>query len=234
MIYSVHQPQYLPWLGFFDKIDKSDCFVFLDDVQYKHREYQNRNKIRTKDGWMWLTVPVVSSRGVKINSVEIDASRKWQENHLKSLKAWYSKTDFFSGHLDFFKDVYSKKWGRLCELNVVIIQYLIGVLGIKKKIYFESQLSAGGEKTDRIINIGKKLGAKVYLSGAGGKDYLEDNKFVDAGIELAYQDFHHPVYRQQFMAQEKDFVPFLSVVDLLFNEGNRSLEIIKEKNPPLA
>ncbi len=227
MIYSVHQPQYLPWLGFFDKIDKSDCFVFLDQVQYKHREYQNRNKIRTKDGWMWLTVPVRYERGEKIREVRIDNSRNWPSVHLKSLKSWYSRAEFFDKYFPFFEKAYSRKWERLIDLNVEIIKFLLKSLGIKKKIYFESKLDIRAEKTDRIIAIGKKLKSGTYLSGAGGRAYLEEEKFDEAGIKLAYQDFNHPVYRQLFGASGAEFVPFLSVLDLLFNEGRNSLKILR-------
>jgi hypothetical protein len=226
MIYSVHQPQYLPWLGFFDKLDKSDCFVFLDDVQYKHREFQNRNKIRTKDGWIWLTVPVNEKQGIKIKDLAIDSSRNWAAGHLKSLKSWYARALFFETHIGFFESLYGKPWEKLIDLNVAIIKYACEVLGIKKRFYFESDIAAGGEKTQRIINIGKKIGADVYLSGAGGKDYLDETSFDKSGIRLRYQDYAHPVYRQQFMNDKKEFVPFLSVVDLLFNVGIESRNIL--------
>ena len=227
MIYSVHQPQYLPWLGFFDKIDKSDAFVFLDDVQYKHREFQNRNKIRTKDGWMWLSVPVLYERGEKAKDVRIDNARDWKKGHLKSLKAWYSNAPFFDKYAPFFESCYKREWDRLCDLNVFMINFLIESFGIKKTIYFESDLKVEGVKTERIVNIGKVLKADTYISGQGGKDYLEEEKFKQSGIELRYQDFMHPIYRQQFLQGNKNFLPCLSAVDLLFNEGQNSLDILR-------
>jgi len=227
MIYSVHQPSYLPWLGFFDKIQKSDSFVFLDCVQYKHREFQNRNKIRTKDGELWLTVPMRHEQGEKICDVRIDNNRDWAAGHAKSLRACYGKAPYFDLHFPFFENVYSKRWERLIDLNVFIISYLLKVLKIERQVYFESKLDAGGEKTQRIINIGKKLNCDTYLSGSGGKDYLEEDRFPQAGIKLVYQDFVHPVYRQQYAKTKEDFVPNLSVVDLLFNEGDHSADIIK-------
>jgi len=219
MIYSVHQPQYLPWLGFFDKINKSDVFVFLDGVQYKHREFQNRNKIRTKDGWIWLTVPVFCTRGDKVSEIKIDNSRDWRSAHLKSLNAWYAKSEFFGEYFLFFKELYEKEWDKLIDLNVAITKYLLKVFGIKTEIYFESDLAAGGEKTGRIVNIGRKLGADVYLSGAGGRDYLQEDKFAQARLKLEYQEFNHPVYKQQYCASKKDFILFMSAIDMLFNEG---------------
>lgn len=230
MIYSVHQPQYLPWLGFFDKICRSDCFVFLDRVQYKHREFQNRNKIRTKEGWIWLTVPVQYEQGEKICDVRIDNSRDWPGSHLKSLNSWYGKAPYFDKYFPFFQDVYSKKWERLLDLNVRIIEHLMQELKIDKPVTFESKLASSGEKTQRIVNIAKALKADVYLSGSGGKDYLEEEKFSQANVRLEYQDYTHPVYRQQYAKTKEDFISHLSVVDLLFNEGERSADIIRGQN----
>ena len=227
MIYSVHQPQYLPWLGFFDKLDRSDCFVFLDDVQYKHREFQNRNKIRTKDGWIWLTVPVREDHGIKIKELTIDSSRDWASVHLKSLESWYARAPYFDKHIEFFRTFYAKKWLRLLDLNVAVIEYMLEALEIKKKIYFESALAAGGEKTQRIINIGKKIGGNIYLSGSGGREYLDESMFAKNGIELKYQDYTHPLYRQQFMNNSSEFIQFMSVIDLLFNEGDQSRSVIQ-------
>jgi hypothetical protein len=229
MVTSVHQPQYIPWLGYFDKIARSDAFVFLDNVQYKTREFQNRNKIRTKDGWIWLTVPVIC-KGLgrqKICSTNIDNSSGWANEHLRSIKTWYAKAGFLKDYLPFFEETYSKSWERLVDLNVHIINYLLKQLSINTPLYFESQLNIDSVHTDRIIEICQKLKADTYLSGIGGKDYLEEEKFSRAGIKLVYQEFAHPAYHQQFMRDEKDFLPFMSVLDLLFNEGPKAREILK-------
>jgi hypothetical protein len=208
MIVSVHQPQYLPWLGYFHKIAKSDCFVFLDEVQYKVREYQNRNRIRIKDGDIWLTVPIISKGKGRQNicEVEIDNDFPWAKRHLKSLKDWYARAGFLSGHIGFFEEVYSRKWDKLVDLNIYIIDYLLTQFGITPPVYSESKLGTTKMSTERIIEICDKLKADTYLSGIGGKDYLEQKKFDEAGIKLIYQDFTHPVYRQQFMADKSDFL----------------------------
>ena len=227
MIASVHQPQYLPWLGFFDKIAKSDCFIYLDQVQYKSREFQNRNKIRTKDGWIWLTVPVMTKgkRGQSINEIKIDNELDWQKRHISSLRTWYAKAKFFHKYESFFEEVFSKDWGNLADLNIHIINYLLKQLNISTPIYFESKLGINSTKTDRIIDICKKLNADTYLSGIGGKDYLEEGKFINADIKLIYQDFPHPVYEQCY----GPFIPYMSIIDLLFNKGEESLKILKGK-----
>lgn len=228
MIIAAHQPQYLPWLGYFDKISACDVFVVLDNVQYKDREFQNRNKIRAKDGPLWLTVPIISKgRGRElISEVMIDNGFEWRRKHLMSMKTSYGHARYLRDHLPFFEDLYAGRWERLSDLNFRIIEYILKVLAISKKICFESDLNVRATRTDRIIEICKKLDADTYLSGAGGRDYLEEDKFSGAGIKLVYQQYAHPVYAQQFMADKNDFIPNLSIVDLLFNEGPRSLEIL--------
>jgi hypothetical protein len=228
MIISVHQPQYIPWLGYFDKIAKSGAFVFLDRVQYKAREFQNRNKIRTKDGAMWLTVPVVSKGlGLQdISDVAIDNTFVWRRQHLLGIKTSYGRSDHFDRYFPFFEDLYKKEWNKLIDLNIAVVLWTLKELEIKTPLYYESKLRTGGKKTGRIIEICGKLNADKYLSGAGGKDYLDEDSLAKAGVGLLYQDFKHPVYRQQFMKSDKDFIRHLSILDLLFNEGPGSRKIL--------
>jgi hypothetical protein len=226
MIYAVHQPSYVPWLGFFDKMARCDVFVFLDNVQYKHREFQNRNRIRTKDGTMWLTVPVTFEQGARVLDVRIDNTREWRQEHLKSLKAWYGRAPFFDKTMPFFDALYARDWERLIDLNLATIRFLCEAFGIATRTVLESALEVTGAKTQRIVNIGRALGADTYLSGAGGRAYLEEGSFKEAGQRLTYQEYAHPRYPQLFMKNEEDFVPFLSGVDLLFNTGPQSRAII--------
>lgn len=229
MILSVHQPQYIPWLGYFDKIDKSDCFVFLDQVQYKPREYQNRNRIRTKNGWIWLTVPVIS-KGLgrqKICDVKVNNDTDWQKKHWRSLKSCYQRAPFFKEHYHFFERVYFAKWEKLIDLNIHIIKYLLKELNIKIPLYYESKIGTSPKATDRIIKICKKLKADTYLSGIGGKAYLEEAKFAQAGIKLDYQDYNHLPYHQLYTQGGSPFLPNMSAIDLLFNEGEKSMNILR-------
>jgi hypothetical protein len=222
MIISVHQPQYIPWLGYFEKIAKSDCFVFLDNVQYKHREFQNRNKIRGSKNFIWLTVPVITKnyRQQLIADVRIDNSEPWPKKHWHALQSCYSQAKFFYEYGNFFRAVYlDKTWDKLIDFNIYIIEQIISWLDIKTKIIRESQVGTTLTSTGRIIEICRKLNAQVYLSGLGGKDYLQEDMFVQSGIKLEYQQFTHPVYQQQFMCNVDDFMPYLSIIDLLFNEG---------------
>lgn len=219
MIVSVHQPQYLPWIGYFDKIKKSDIFVILDNVQYKKREYQNRNQIRTKDGSLWLTVPVKTKSKYfqKIKEVEIDNTASWNQKHWQSIVSNYSKAEFFNKHRNFFDEVYKNNWIKLIDLNLHIINYMIEVFDIKTVIHFESEFDITTEKTDRIIDLCKKINADAYLSGTGGKNYLEEEKFSTNNIKLLYQEFKHPVYKQVY----GEFMPYMSAIDLLFNTGSK-------------
>jgi len=229
MVLSVHQPQYIPWIGYFHKILTSDVFVYLDNVQYKPREFQNRNRIRTKDGPIWLSVPVVT-KGLgrqNICDVRIDNSVDWRQEHLKSIRACYGRADFFAKYFPFFEDIYKKSWDSLSELNIEVTNYMLKEMSISTDIYFESKLGIMSKKTDRIIEICGKLKADDYLSGIGGKDYLEEDKFAASGIKLTYQQFRHPEYRQQFMKDGRDFMPYMSAIDLLFNEGPRSRDMLK-------
>lgn len=199
-------------------------FVFLDNVQYKKREFQNRNKIRTKDGGIWLTVPVVTKGKFeqKISEVEIDNTESWAKSHYKSICMAYSKTKYFSEHNVFFEEVYSRDWNRLCDLNLKIIFYLLKNFKIDIPIYYESKLDIDGTKTDRIIKICKKLNADTYLSGIGARDYLDEEALKNNKLQLVYQNFTYPEYPQAY----DGFEPYMSAIDLLFNCGPESYKYI--------
>jgi hypothetical protein len=224
MIISVHQPQYLPWLGYFEKIARSDNFVFLDNVQYKEREFQNRNKIRTKDGSSWLTVPVISKGEGRqnISEVKIDNELAWQRKHLASLRTSYARAPFFKDYYPYLEEVLSRQWVYLKDLNIEIIRFVLKELSIDTPITLESDLSIFAMSTQRIIDICKKLKADTYLSGAGGKSYLDEMLFTRENIRLIYQEFLHPKYKQCY----EPFMSFMSSIDLLFNHGPESRKIL--------
>jgi hypothetical protein len=231
MILSVHQPQYLPWLGYFDKIAQSDTFVFLNCVQYKHREFQNRNKIRTADGWLWLTVPVETKDKHEqlISEVKIDNSLRWQEKHWRAIRTSYGKARFFKEYSEYFEYLYCrKKWDFLNQLNTEMTRHFLEIFEIKTPFCFESDVCVGQKSTERIIDLCKALKADIYLSGSGGKDYLDEKRFIEENITLKYQQFKHPVYQQCFLKNEADFIPCMCALDLLFNEGPNSIKIFKK------
>jgi hypothetical protein len=227
MILSCHQAQYLPWLGYFDKIKKSDVFVFLDKVQYKKREYQNRNRIKTANGPQWLTVPVETKNKYEqfLHEVSIDTERDWRASHLKALEINYHKADYFGGVFGYFEDIYGRDWRRLIDLNKEIISFLLRYLKIEVPVKGELDLDTSETGTRRIIEICRKAGADTYLSGIGGKDYLEEELFEENGINLIYQDFEHPVYKQLY----GDFIPYMSAVDMIFNCGEGGADMLGKK-----
>ncbi|MEK7541214.1 MAG: WbqC family protein [Patescibacteria group bacterium] len=231
MIISAHQPEYLPYLGFFYKIAKADKFILVDHIQYYDGSFQNRNRIRASNsqGWLWLTVPVITSgKGYqKINEVEIDNSIPWARQHWKTIYFNYKKTPFFDMYNDSFKKIYFKKWNKISDLNENIIFYLREKIGIKTPIVKSSDYDFKGHKTDLIVELCKKFEADVYLSGPGltveGKEhYIEEEKLKKNDIKLVFSEFKHPVYSQRFTP----FLEKISAIDLLFNCGPESLRIL--------
>ena len=227
MIIAVHQPQYLPWLGYFHKIYSCDAFVYLDNVQYKAREYQNRNRIRIKEGCMWLSVPLIKDKNSypNISAVRIDNSQDWPKRHWRAICLNYARSPFFAKYSGFFEDLYKQEWNRLVDLNISATNYILKSFQIDKPIYFESKLDIKTMNTQRIIDIARTLKADTYFSGVGAKAYLVEEDFGANGIKLIYQDFRHPEYNQRY----GHFMPFMSAIDLLFNHGPDSLKILAGK-----
>src|SRR3989304_8937934 len=156
MIAAIHQPQFIPWLGYFDKIDQSDVFIFLDYVQYKKNEYQNRNRIKTVDGWQWLTVPVLYKFPQKINEVRINNKIDWKKKHLHALITNYSRAKYFERYIEYFKELYSKEWEYISDINIKVTMRLAEFLGIKNKFLVASKLAPeliGEEPTERLIEL---------------------------------------------------------------------------------
>jgi hypothetical protein len=224
MIVAVHQPQYLPWLGYFDKIDRADVFVLLDNVQYKKNEWQNRNRIRTAQGWQWISVPVLNQFTQQIKDVRINSRVRWKKKHFHALLYNYAKSHYFKEHRPFFERTYNRDWQYLLDINTHVVKYLVSALGINTEIVIASNLNVRNHPTERLIDICKALGADTYLAGIGGYKYMDMERFKQAGIEVIFQDFKHRTYSQLFGT----FEPFMSVVDLLFNHGKESLNIIRE------
>lgn len=229
-IVSIHQPAYLPWLGYFNKIALSDTFVVLDTVQFEKNSFINRNKINSPNGPIWLSVPVLTKGKFGnnlIKDLKINNNEHWQKKHWKSISLNYSNAPFFKDYNLFFEEVYSKRWEDINTLCMEVTSYLCKELGIKTKILLASELEGlTGAKAELILNICKKLGAKTYISGVFGREYLNSQLFKDSSINLIYQSYRHPPYRQL----NKAFVPNLSIIDLLFNYGKESFNIMMEKN----
>ena len=165
MIAAIHQPQYLPWLGYFHKILSSDVFILLDNVQFKKNDWQNRNKIKTPQGGQWLTVPVLHDFGQKITEVRINNKMSWRSGHLKSLQMNYAKAPFFKEYVPHFEEILGKEWEFLSELNIAVIRKCVELLGIGTKIVLASDYQATEESTQRLADLCKALTSAFVYDG---------------------------------------------------------------------
>jgi hypothetical protein len=225
MIVSINQPAYLPWLGYFHRIAVSDAHIVLDHVQFEKNSFTNRNKIRTPESWCWLTVPVKTAGkfgDLAINEMEISGEKKWAPKHWQGLRLNYSKAPFFGQHAPFFEGIYARPWEKLAALSGEITAYLLDAFGIRTKMYFSSQLKTPGKKDELVLNLCRELGATIYLSGPLGRNYLQAELFRNHGIAVRYDDYRHPTYPQAYPG----FEAYMAAVDLLFNAGPASREII--------
>lgn len=222
------QPMYLPWLGYFDLIDQSDVFVFLDTVQFQKQSWQQRNKIRTPKGLEWITVPVLIQErfGQLIKDVEIFPG-KFPEKHIKQVKQNYSRAPYFNSYYDEFAELLRSMSGNvsLCDINIQLIQWLCRKLAMPTRFIRASELGVGGQKTELLINILKAIGATRYLSPLGSISYLKNDGhwFSENNISLAFHNYSHAEYNQVYAP----FMAFASIIDLLFNEGDNGMNVIR-------
>lgn len=225
---AIQQPECFPWLGFFDKMTNCDIFVLLDNVQFKKRYFENRNKIRTKDGWQWITIPakVKGKYKQRINKVEIDNSINWQKKILGTLIFNYKKAKYYNEYFNIFKENILKNQLKLIDFNLNFINLFKEILKINTKLILVSSLNINEEGSDLILKISKKLGAEIYISGPDGVKYLKEEEFKEKGIKIIYHHYLHPVYKQIY----EPFIEGLSIIDLIFNCGPESLKILKNEN----
>jgi len=219
---AIHQPNYIPWLGYFYKMAKSDIFVLLDDALHSKGSITNKNIVKTPNGALTLIVPL-STKEVKLKEVLICNDGKWNKKHWRIIHDSYRKAPFFDKYSDIFAQVFSSEYETLCELNITLIEKIRQSLGIKTKLVVASDLEGDfGKGSDRNMNICRHLGGDTYLSGLGARKYNDEVAFKETGIDLVYSDFEHPVYPQLW----GEFVPNLSIIDFLFSCGEKSLEIL--------
>ena len=208
---AIHQPHYFPNLAYFYKIAKCDIFVFLDTAQYVKGNWINRNKIKTPTGWQWLTVPVSYMFGDQIQKVKL-SNAEWLPKHVKSLSANYNRAPYARETFEVFPILY---WLSLSNMNQSIITNISSRLHLDCIFVQASGYRFDSVSTEFLVNITKHMGGTQYMSGLGAKKYMDESLFEKAGIELVYTDFKHPEYNQLW----GDFIPNLSILDLLFNHG---------------
>jgi hypothetical protein len=220
---AIHQPQYLPWLGYLDKLDSADVFILLDTVQFKKHEWQNRNRIRTHDGWQWLTVPIIDRFPERIDQVEINAHTDWARKHRQALRLHYGRSPHWEPLGSALLALLERPWARLCDLNVAVLDLLCEQLGLSTRRLLASGLTAREDPTDRLIDLCRAAGGTEYLAGESGPEYMDLERFAQAGIAVSAQTYRHPTYPQQYTP----FVSHLSVIDLLVNCGPESLAVLR-------
>ena len=223
---AIMQPTYLPWMGYFSLIDKVDVFIFLDSVQFAKRSWQQRNKIKTASAPIWLTVPILSKgkSSQLISEVEIDRSRKFPEKHISSIEYNYHMAPFFSRYSPELFSILQKKHRYLVDLTIELIEWICCEIGVTTPVRRSSMMENTGTKADLLAMLCKQVNATEYMSPPGSRDYLdESNAFQNRGIAVTYHDYIHPEYCQLY----GDFIPYMSVIDLLFNLGAESRNVLK-------
>jgi hypothetical protein len=224
---AIHQPMYLPYPGFFHKLSLADVLVIMDDVQYDKR-FTNRNRILVPQGPIWLTVPIEKEdKFVPNSSVKINNSIRWRDDHWKKISFSYRNAAFFDLYADRLEETFQREWDLLIDLDLELLKRSMEWLGLDLPVVRESELKVGGRATERLINTCKAVGADTYVSGRGGRDYMDVGLFEKEGITLVYQEYAPVPYRQRFSSA---FVPDLSIIDMLFNLGPDALPLIRKSD----
>jgi hypothetical protein len=226
-VIAFHQPVYLPFAGFFQKMARADAFAFMDFVQLNKRSWQVRNRIKTRRGALWLTVPVyVKGRYYQpIRDARV-AGDSWRHKHWEAVRHNYGKAPHFADYAAFFAEVYGRPWEWLADLNLYIVEGIRSLLGITTPVLDTAGMTFAGTKSDLVIDMCKKLGAAAYLSSDGEAAYIDKEKFDAAGLGHSYLGWEPTPYPQLF----GEFIPNLSAVDVLFNCGPKSLDVIMGKS----
>lgn len=247
------QPSYLPWLGCFDQIHRSDVFVFYDDVQFDKNGWRNRNRIKTPKGPQWLTIPVQTSGrfGQTIRDTMIDNQQPWADKHRRALETNYRRAPHFAWAMGIVEPILRQRWELLADLDIELTLAIARALGLgrrccrtaneaglhdspsgttlaglvapRQRFVRSSELGIAGGQTERLVRICTHFGATEYLSGAAAKSYLDITQFQKAEIRVEFQEYVHPEYAQLHGA----FEPHLSIVDLMMNAGQESANVLR-------
>lgn len=233
---AILQPHYLPWIGYFDMIDRVDVFVLFDDVQFIKREWKNRNRIRktaTSNETKWMTVPInKDSQRKLIKDALISNERDWVAEHGHSMIAVYRYAPYFDEYFPQLQEITKKHAERtLADLNIALLEYFCKIFGIQTRLVRSSELDTYGRREEKLLSLCKILNADFYLANNATAEYVEADFFRKEGIDFGMQDYRHPRYEQKYKTERLPFISYLSVVDLLFNCGTSSVEIIRQGDP---
>jgi hypothetical protein len=223
---SIHQPNYIPWLGFFNKIIQSDIYIVFDDVQFpRGKDFAYRNKIKTPQGGKWLSLPVSNkSQLVEWRHALLSTDVDWRTDHLNQITAAYRNAPYYSEVFDMLEKIYDRDYNSVEELNLTIIEAILDIYNWHGTIIKSSELNVNERGLEKIIGLLNEVKATTYITGvgAGSQRYIDESIFKDNNIVLQYQQFNHPEYNQQHGA----FEPYMSIIDLLFNEGFNSKQFV--------
>jgi|TARA_Y100000031_G_scaffold20092_1_gene20540 hypothetical protein len=213
MIVTIHQPDFLPWQGFFDRWKKSDLYIVLDDVQFIRRGWHHRDKIKTQNKIKWLTVPVQKKGRYHqaIKEVKIDQQENWNQKHLKTIQTAYKKAPNFDFVFGKLSEIYNREYNLLIEFNMDLLRLCSKMLDIDTPLVFASDFNVKSTGGQKLVDLVQSVGGKEYLTGSGSRDYLDEELFKKVGISVRWQEFEHPVYKQLYGSFEK----MLSVLDFL-------------------
>lgn len=207
----VHQPDFMPYLGFFHRLYLADTFIVYDNAQFVKGGWHNRDQIKTAQGPAWITVPVIKKNriGQNIDQAELPALETWRKKHLRTIEAAYRKAPHFAEVFALIEAVYAANHQTLYEHNWALISAFLDFFAVDVEILRVSELAPAGKSNALLIDLMKKVDCGTYLSGTGAKDYVDEDMWRDAGIELVWQEFEHPTYPQL----HGEFVPYLSCID---------------------
>lgn len=223
---AIMQPTFLPWCGYFALMASVDLFIFLDDVQFDKRSWQQRNRIKTPNGIVWLTVPVMTKglRGQTIAEARIQPDAKFPDAMWRTIEMTFAKAPFANRYLPELHDIMTEHTGQICDLNIAIITWMAREFGVSTPTARASATPVSARKADRLVALCRAHGVQEYLSPPGSRAYLEDSDaFAEAGLSLAYFDYTHPEHAQL----HGPFEPYMSALDLLVNEGPRAGDIVR-------
>lgn len=225
LLLGMMQPTYLPWLGYFEMMDRSDVFVLLDDVQFSRRSWHQRNRVKGPNGPEWLSVPSLSigHQYQRIDEIHIDSTQPWAAQHWKSIERWYGKAQYFGDYRAALFELYQRDWKKLEDFTVTLMMAICDMLGIRTRLQRSAELGVASSGNQRLIDICHRLGGFRIYDTAGAAVFIDQQMMRAAGIEVVFQEYAHPVYRQL----HGEFVSHMGIIDLLLNEGPRSLEIIR-------
>lgn len=220
----IHQPDFLPYLGFFHRLLLVDQFIVLDDVQFEKGGWHHRDQVKTRQGTKWLTLSIKKGYFLQqIRNVQLSQpSQSWVDRNLNLIQENYKNSSYFDAYFSQIQDIYRQDHEKLIDINLAFLEFCLQVFEIEVEIIFSSSLQVEGTSNQRLINLLKAVDGTHYLSGIGARDYMEEEMFIEAGIQVEWQQFNHPIYPQL----HGDFIPYLSCIDLFFNCGPKSKEIL--------